>query len=470
MSKHEKFHFASYEDLERKIKELQVPIAMQKDITPLANPVRVGKRFASNSIAILPMEGCDSEVDGGPSELVTRRYTRFAQGGAGLIWWEANAVVPEGRANPLQMMLTKKNLPAFARLVSSVNDMAQNLYGKDHRPVHILQLTHSGRYSRPEGHRPHPLIPQHDPLLDPLVGVNPDDDAPIVSDDYLDSLVPHYVESALLAREAGFDGVDIKACHRYLLSELLASHTRPGKYGGSFEKRSRLLLTIIREVKKAVGDDMIVASRFNIFDAHPYPYGFGEDQTDPWKFDPSEPVRLVQAMCAEGVGLLSNSAGNPYYLYPQVTRPFDVSSQGIPVPDEHPLESIARLFSFTRCVQEAAGTVPVVGNGYTWLRQFLPYVGAANLTAGACSFIGLGRMGIAYPDAPRDILQKGGMDPGKCCITCSKCTQIMRDHGRTGCVVRDSAVYGPLYREARRDAEVRSKMTNPTDTTEEDIK
>jgi 2,4-dienoyl-CoA reductase-like NADH-dependent reductase (Old Yellow Enzyme family) len=400
-------------------------------------------------MAILPMEGCDSNPDGSPSELVERRYMRLALGGAGLLWWEANAVTPEGRANGLQMMLSSQNAGQFAALVAKVKGAAAKEYGGE--PVSVLQLTHSGRYSRPHG--PQPLIPQHDPILDPRTGVVPD--TPPVSDEYLESLIPKYEESARLAREAGFDGVDIKACHRYLISELLASHTREGKYGGSYTNRTRLLLDIIRGVRKSCGDDFIIACRFNVFDAHPYPYGFGEDKDDFMLFDPGEPERLVRDLRAAGVDLLSNSAGNPYYIYPQVTRPFDTSSMGIPIPGEHPLESIARLFSFTELVQKAAGGIPVVGNGYSWLRQFLPQAGAANLAAGRCSFVGMGRSAFAYPDAPADILRKGGMVPQKCCVACSKCTQIMRDHGRTGCVVRDAGIYAPLYREARREAERR---------------
>lgn len=450
MSAHEKFHYHSLKELKEQIDDLNAGIGLSEDLEPLKRPVRVGKRTAPNAMAVLPMEGCDSNPDGSPSELVKRRYLRFAGGGAGLLWWEANAVAWEGRANPLQMMLTRDNLKAFAGLVTNAKREAADRNGTEHVPVNILQLTHSGRYSRPVD-KAAPIVPQHDPILDQRVGISPE--APVVTDGYLESLVDKYVSSALLAREAGFDGVDIKACHRYLLNELLASHTRPGKYGGCFENRSRLLLDIIREVKKAAGEDFIVASRFNVFDAHPYPYGFGCDKEDMWKFDDTEPLKLVRLMCESGVELLSNSAGNPYYIYPQVTRPFDTSSMGIPTPEEHPLESIGRLFSFTRKIQRAAGDVPVVGNGYTWLRQFIPYAGAANLADGSCSFAGLGRSSFAYPDAPYDILHQGGMKPEKCCIACSKCTQIMRDHGKTGCVIRDSAVYGPLYKEAREAAQ-----------------
>ncbi|MBR2281369.1 MAG: NADH:flavin oxidoreductase [Spirochaetales bacterium] len=443
MSAHERFNFKTIDEIRERTDQLGLEFGYDEDISVLGTPMKVGGLTAANRFAVLPMEGCDSNADGSPSQLVYDRYLKYAEGGFGLIWFEANAIVPEGRANELQMMLTASNVEKFRDLVRKVDDLCMQRHG--FKPVKILQLTHSGRYSRPEGHRTRPIVPQHDPYLDK-------GNETIASDEYLDSLPERYVISAMLAKEAGFDGVDIKACHRYLMNELLASHTRPGRYGGSFENRSRLLLDSIRAVRKALGDDFIVASRFNVFDAHPYPYGFGSARDDMWTFDPSEPVRLVREMVEAGVGLLSNSGGNPYYIYPQVTRPFDKSSYGIPTPEEHPLESINRLFHLTEVVKKAAGDVPVIGNGYTWLRQFLPNAAAYNINAGRCDFVGLGRESFAYPDAPKDTLENGHMDPGKCCVTCSLCTQIMRDHGTTGCVVRNSAVYMPLYRKFNAEA------------------
>lgn len=443
MSAHERFNFETLADIKNKASELGLGIGFDENLEILGKPVTIGHLSCANRFAVLPMEGCDSNTDGSPSPLVRERYLKYAEGGFGLIWFEANAIVPEGRANELQMMLTASNVSKFRDLVRDVDELSMKKHG--FKPIKILQLTHSGRYCRPEGHLSRPLVPQHDPFLDKGNEV-------IVSDEYLDSLVERYVISAMLAREAGFDGVDIKACHRYLVSELLASHTREGRYGGSFENRSRLLLSAIRAVKKALDDDFIVASRFNVFDAHPYPYGFGCDKEDMWKFDPSEPERLVREMVNAGVGLLSNSGGNPYYIYPQVTRPFDKSSYGIPVPEEHPLESVDRLFHLTEVVQKAAGDVPVIGNGYSWLRNFLPNAAAANIRAGRCTLVGLGRESFAYPNAPADVLEKGAMDPKKCCITCSLCTQIMRDHGTTGCVIRNSGVYMPLYKKFNAEA------------------
>ena len=453
MAHFEKFNFSTLEELKSKISELGVDIRLSDDFSVFRRPVKIGSRISPNPFVVLPMEGCDSNRDGSPSELVKRRYHRFAAGGFGLIWWESCAIVEEGRANELQMILTKDNVKEFAALLSDIKKTASEKYG--HSTVDILQLTHSGRYSRPVGHKPAPIIAQHDPMLDPRVGLKGDE--PVVSDEYLDSLVQRYVDSAVLAKEAGFDGVDIKACHGYLMSELLASHTREGRYGGSFENRTRLLCDTIKAVRKAVGDDFIIACRFNVFDAHPYPYGFGVDKDDFMKFDPEEAIKLVRMLCDLGVDLLSSSGGNPHYIYPQITRPFDTPNLGITTPNEHPLESIARLFDFTRLIQKEAGEIPVIGTGYSWLRQYIPYAAAANISDGSCSLVGLGRSSLAYPDAPSDIMNKGMMDRKKCCIACSKCIQLMRDHSSSGCVVRDSEVYMPIYKQARAEAEEREK-------------
>lgn len=453
MAEHERFNFKTLDELRKKTISLDLELSYDDDLSPLFQPVRINGMTAPNALSTLPMEGCDGERDGSPSDLVRRRYLRFAGGGYGLHWWEACAILEEGRANELQLWLTESNVRSYADLVDQVRKTAWEAGGTV--PVQILQLTHSGRYSRPRGHEARPRVPQRDPLLDPRVGIF--DDSTLVTDAYLEALVPLYVKAARLAQEAGFDGVDVKSCHRYLLSELLASHTRPGPYGGCFENRTRLLLEIVSQIRSACGPDFIIGCRFNAFDAHPYPYGFGCDRDDPWRFDPKEPVELALTLKDRGVDILSCTMGNPYYIYPYVTRPFDQPGIGGTVPEEHPLESIARMFAITRKIQEAVGDLPVVGSGYSWLRQYLPHAGAANVRQGACAFVGMGRCAFAYPDAPRDLADKGTLDPARCCIACSKCTQIMRDHGRTGCVVRDAKVYAPLYRQYRNEAEARQK-------------
>ena len=453
---HEKFNFKTLEEIRTKVDILGLDMKFDEDLSVLKNPVKVGNGVAPNSFCVLPMEGCDSNPDGSPSSLTARRYMRFARGGSGLVWWEASAVVPEAKANERQMMLTASNLELFKQLLSDVRNASKERFGENFRPLHILQLAHSGRYSRPKGHKSQALILQHDPILDPRSGIPPDDDSHIVSDQYLQSLVEHFSINAMLAKKAGFDGVDIKVCHRYLLSELVAARDRKGTYGGSFENRIALVREIIRAIRKAVGSEFIVASRLNAYDAHPYPFGFGCNTDDMWKLDLREPIALAKAMQEDGVDLFCITAGNPYFIQANVTRPFDTSSMGIPIPDEHPLESVQRQFMLAGAIKKVL-TVPVVGSGYSWLRNFAPYAASANIKDGNVSFIGLGRSSLAYPDAAANILEKGRMEPIKCCITCSKCTQIMRDHGITGCVIRDSGTYLPLYKAARADATIREK-------------
>lgn len=452
MSAHKPFRYKTLEELKQDIEKEHLNIALDEDLSPLSREVKIGRLTSPNSMAVLPMEGCDCNPDGSLSDLTKRRYMRYSMGGSGLIWWEANTVSEEGKANPQALMITKKNLSSYQEFLNESRQAAKRENGIS--PIQILQLTHSGRYSRP-GEKPAPMAAFKDPLLDARSGVISDEQ--VVTDEYLDSLTEKYVQSALLAKEAGFDGVDIKACHKYLVSELLGAFTRKGKYGGeSLENRSRFLLQTVEAVRAAAGRDFIIGCRLNVHDVHPYPYGFGCDREDFHKWDSREPIALIQALVKAGVDIFALSSSNPYYIYPQFVRPFDIPSLGVPTPEESQLSIIEKIFEFTRTAQKAAGDVPVIGNGYSWLRQFIPNAGAANLKSHSCSMVGLGRSSFAYPDAPRDIFTKGGMDGRKTCVACSKCTQIMRDHGSTGCVVRDSQVYVPRYREARAAAEARA--------------
>ena len=272
MSRHERFSFKSREDLAAKARELGVSIPFREEIGPLFRPlVLPGGRRLENRLVVHPMEGADAAEDGAPGPLTFRRYRRFASGGCGLIWFEAAAVEPSGRSNPHQLMLTERTLGAFKSLVDEARAAADREGGSGH-PLFILQLTHSGRFSKPEG-IPRPVIAQHNPWLDPLRGTRPDD--PIVSDAELDRMKDVFIEAAGLAAEAGFDGVDIKACHGYLVGELLAARMRRNsRFGGDFENRTRFLLETVSSVRNRF-PGLILACRLGVYDAIPYPYGFG---------------------------------------------------------------------------------------------------------------------------------------------------------------------------------------------------
>ncbi|MFZ2149059.1 MAG: hypothetical protein WAV28_17755, partial [Sedimentisphaerales bacterium] len=259
------------------------------------------------------MEGCDGDSQGRPGKLTLRRYERFAAGGAGLLWFEATAVVPEGRANPRQLWLNEDSKDAFAALIKRTREKAKESCGPNHRPVIVAQLTHSGRYSKP-GSTAQPIIAQHDPYRDPLAPQQKPDpnakskipaDWPIVTDDYLDRLQNVYVKAAKIAFEVGFDAVDIKSCHGYLINELLACHNRTGKYGGSFENRTRFLLEVIDKIHKELGREVPVVTRLGIYDAIPYPYGWAVDKDDYTRQDLTEPKKLIALLRDRGVKLIN---------------------------------------------------------------------------------------------------------------------------------------------------------------------
>lgn len=433
----EPFRYTSLAEAGARAAALGVSLPLSEETALLREPLEVAGYRLHNRLVIQPMEGCDGTLDGSPGELTRRRYRRFAESGAGLIWMEAVAVVREGRANPRQLMLTRTNLDAFKRLTEDIREWAVRATGRE--PVLVMQATHSGRYSKPEGD-PAPRIACRNPLFEKDM---PLPDSCILSDDELRALPERYACSACLAEEAGFDGVDIKACHRYLLNELLSAHTRPGPYGGSFENRTRLLRDAVRAAKAATAGGAFITSRLNVYDGFPYPYGWGVLPDGGVEPELEEPKRLAALLVREeGVPLLNITIGNPY-VNPHVNRPYD---DGPYPPPEHPFAGVARL---CRCVSEIKRAVPgaaVVASGLSYMRQFSGNLAAGMIAAGGADLAGFGRQAFAYPSFAADLLESGRLDPKKCCISCGKCSALMRAGSVAGCVVRDTETYLPYYR------------------------
>ncbi len=450
-SPHEPFHFDTWTQIEAKLAELGVELPHDDDIAALTRPISLAGHDLPNALMIHPVEGCDGDARGYPQELTFRRYRRFGAGGAGMIWLEATAVVFEGRANPRQLYLTPENRDGLHRLVEETHAAARAVFGETHRPMLVAQLTHSGRYSKPRG-LPEPIIAHHSEPLDPRHKLSPD--YPLIADAELDALQDQYVAAARLAWEAGFDAVDLKATHRYLINELLASHTREdSRYGGSFENRTRFLLEVARRIRAEV-PEVVLTTRLNVYDALPYPWGFGMATDGTMAPDLAEPIELMRQLQAAGVAFVNLGYGNPYYN-PHVERPYDTAEVGGYIPQEHPLVDIALMCDLNRQIHEALPELPLIATGFSWLRQFFPPVAAAMVKRGWAAMAGVGRMALAYPDFARELMETGSLTPTKLCISCSSCTQIMRDGGRAGCPVRDSEIYGPIFQLGRmRDPQV----------------
>ena len=428
--------YTTLQEFHMQNQELGTALPFTPDVAALAAPLAVGSKTIPNRLACQAMEGCDGTADGSPDVLTKRRYERFAKGGAGLIWFEATAVMEEGRANPRQLYITETNLDHFKRQVEAIKETALRENG--YAPVVIMQATHSGRYSKPNS-TPAPLIAYNNPIFEKDAPISADR---IVTDDYLDRVGEALVKGATLAERAGFDGVDIKCCHRYLNSELLSAYHRPGKYGGSLENRTRLLRESVQGAIESCSKDFIVSSRLNVYDGFAWPYGFGVSNDGSLDFDSTEPEWLIRELYRSGVRLLNITMGNPYFN-PHVNRPY---AQGGYLAPEHPLEGVARMLEGIATLKKANPQMAMICSALSYLGVAAPNVVAAYIRDGGFDIAGFGRTIFAYPDFAKDILKTGAMEKNKICICCSKCTEIMRTPGGTpGCVIRDQEVYKPIY-------------------------
>jgi 2,4-dienoyl-CoA reductase-like NADH-dependent reductase (Old Yellow Enzyme family) len=427
---------------------------------PMGQQLEIGGRTVGNRYAVHPMEGWDGTPEGLPTEFTLRRWRRFGRSTAKLIWGgEAFAVRADGRANPLQLFHNEDvdTASGLSRLLEELR-IGHREMGESTDDLYTgLQLTHSGRYARREEHAA-PLIAVHHPVLDARSQVDPA--GPILTDLELESIGEAFVRAARRAWTVGFDFVDIKCCHGYLLHELLGARSRPGPYGGSFENRTRLLRRVLKEVRAAcpgleLGVRVSAADvvphepdpesrigRACDFQAHlPYTYGFGIDPQDPTRFDLREPIAFLALLREHGVNLVNISLGSPYTC-PHLQRPAAYPPSDGYAPPVDPLESVAAHLQVVRALKAAEPELILVGSGYTYLMEWLPHVAEHEVGAGHVDFVGLGRMVLSYPELPADVLAGRPLSRKRICRTLSDCTTGPRAGLVSGCFPLD-----PYYRD-----------------------
>ena len=422
--------------------------------SPLARPLEIGNFTVGNRWCIHPMEGWDAERDGSPSAHTLRRWRHFGLSGAKLIWGgEAAAVEEAGRANPHQTVATAANRAGLAALLDELQRAHRAQFGTSDDLLVGLQLTHSGRFCRPNSHRLEPRIAYHHPLLDAKFGIDPNDDSIVWTDDELERLIDRFVAAAGLAQEVGFQFVDVKACHGYLLHEFLSARVRPGRFGGEFEGRTRLLCTIIGRIRDRC-PKLMVGVRLSAFDIVPfqtsreigrpmpyetllpYRYGFGVDERQPLAIDLGETIRLLVALKELGVATVNISCGSPYYN-PHIQRPAIFPPSDGYQPPEDPLIGVVRQIQAARICKQAVPDLPLVGTGYSYLQDYLPHAAQAVVRAGWIDAVGLGRMVLSYPQLPVDTLAHGELARKQVCRTFSDCTTGPRNGLVSGCYPLD---------------------------------
>ena len=465
-------HLGGLRDVEsfrRYLVEHQIDIPCDDELisgeaSPLAQPIVREGLNVGNRIAAQPMEGWDGTHDGRPTELTFRRWERFGASGAKLIWGgEAVAVRHDGRANPNQLTINQHSRDDLSRLRETLVSAHQRATGSVSGLIVGLQLTHSGRYSRPNEHnRPEPKILYHHPILDRRLGIPPN--YPLLTDQELKEIIDDFHRAAIVASQAGFDFLDIKHCHGYLGHELLSAHTRAGEFGGSFENRTRFLRETVSAIR-AASSTLSIGVRFSAFDTIPfrkqsstdpvgvpetmdgllpYRWGFGVNADDPLEPDLSEPIQFLSLLRDLGVKLVNISAGSPYYN-PHIQRPaFYPPSDGY-APPEDPLVGVARQMRVTRELKARFPEMIFVGSAYSYLQEFLPHVAQAALRQGWADCVGVGRMMLAYPSLLLDLIQGRTSQRKLVCRTFSDCTTAPRAGLPSGCYPLDAHYKNSAY-------------------------
>jgi NADPH2 dehydrogenase len=442
--------------------DLKVEDATDSSSTsPLSQPLDWNGRTIGNRWAIHPMEGWDGTTTGGITDPMIRRWHRFGESGAKLIWGgEAMAVRPDGRANPNQIIINEENKAGIAGLRDTLVKAHGEKFGKTDDLVIGFQLTHSGRFCRPnDKKRWESRIAYHHPILDKKFNVTSSEQ--ILTDDDLKHLVDAYIAAAKIAAEVGADFVDIKHCHGYLLHEFLGAFTRSGQYGGSFENRSRLIREIVAGIR-AVAPNLGIGVRLSAFDfvpfkpnpelaepgklgpgmpedysgLLPYKYSFGVNQENPLDYDLTETFQFLELLQSLDVKLVNLSAGSPYYN-PHIQRPAAYPPSDGYQPHEDPLIAVARQINVVKQLKARFPEMILVGSAYSYLQEYLPHVAQYYLRNGHVDVVGLGRVVLSYPGILADASTKGEIEKKFICRTFSDCTTAPRNALRSGCYPLD---------------------------------
>jgi 2,4-dienoyl-CoA reductase-like NADH-dependent reductase (Old Yellow Enzyme family) len=446
------------EAFRRHLEQSGIPLAFDDALaepaaSPLAQPIEVDGVRVGNRFCILPMEGWDGTRDGEPTDLTRRRWRNFGTSGAKLMWGgEAVAVRHDGRANPHQLMMSSRTVGAIGAMREELVTAHRERFGANaDSDLYVgLQLTHSGRYARPDVYdRPAPMAACSNPILDRRFpnGVR------VFEDSELDALVDDFVAAARLARDAGFRFVDVKACHGYLGHELLGARARGGPYGGPIEGRTRFMRRVIEAIRAHVAGLGIVV-RLSAFDTVPYrkrptdqigepedpsqlTTGFGvvesDDALDSALDDARAVLRILDSL---GVKWICVSGGSPYYN-PHVQRPAMFPPLDGYEPPEDPLRGVWRQIQATAILKRDFPQMVFVGSAYSYLQEWLPHVGQRNVREGLCDFVGLGRIALSYPDLPFDVLSGAPLKRAAFCRTFSDCTTGPRLGLVSGCYPLD---------------------------------
>ena len=392
------------------------------EIEYLSKPIQIGRKTAANRFVVLPNESNDGLDSGAPSERSIDRYKKYVEGQAGIVFSESVLADIGGRARIHQLYLGNDTVDEFARMIDELRKVNPEV-------IYVIQVDHCGSLADPD-------------FSDPIAIYHRDSDpARLLTDDEIQQFRDKFIQASLLAHKAGADGVEIKLAHGFFGNEFLQpSNTREGRYGGSFENRTRFFMEIVEGIKHQVDiEEFLLGVRISAYEG--VPGGFGTSGPGDIAEDLSEPIAFAKLAQEAGLQLISNSAGNAG------------GNLEILLPTDESADAVHRHFAWTRSIKQAID-IPVIGAGYSYLRDGrnkLPgdnpieksfvYWAEKNLRENNVDLVGIARQAIADPQLPKKILN-GDLKSVNWCTLCMDCGMLLGEQQEVGC-----SVYDRYYRE-----------------------
>jgi 2,4-dienoyl-CoA reductase-like NADH-dependent reductase (Old Yellow Enzyme family)/thioredoxin reductase len=340
----------------------------------LFSPIRVGSLMLRNRIIFPPISTNLASVSGEVTDKLIYHYSRRAKGGAALITLE-NACIDypatmEGATQP--RFDDEKFVPGLSHVVEEIHK-----YGA----LAFVELTHQG------------LFASHLPAIAPSdVPLRPDKAHPhVLSKKEIEEVAEKFAQAALIAKKAGFDGVEIEAAHGLLVNEFLSpiANKRTDEYGGNVENRTRFAKLIIDRIKALCGENYTVTARLGVID---YVEGGITPEKDGLEITKKFEEYGYAAVHAD-IGFGNKEKRLEPMAYPQAWR-----------------SNLAKI------LKDGGVKVPIIAVGM--IRE--PEVAEELIEDGTADIVALGRTLIADPDWPVKAMY-GKEKSIKKCVGCSEC-------------------------------------------------
>jgi len=330
--------------------------------------------------------------DGNKHDRLAAYFAERARGDVGLIVTGGYAPNRAGWVKPFAGKLTTRSEASKHRRITDA------VHAEDGKIA--MQILHAGRYAY------HPLSVAPSRIRSPITPFTPRE----LSSTGVEKQIKAFVRCAKLAREAGYDGVEIMGSEGYFINEFLVTHTnrRTDRWGGDYSQRMRFPVEIVERTREAVGHDFIIIYRLSMIDLIP--------DGNTW----DETVTLAKAIEGAGATIINTGIGWHEARVPTIAT------------------SVPRgAFAWVTKKMKREVTIPLVTSN----RINLPETAEQILSEGCADMVSLARPMLADPEFVKKA-REGHPDEINVCIACNQaCLDHTFSNKMSSCLVNPRACH-----------------------------